>query len=188
MKTIKFIATTIEQQQSFQLPAQVQVGTFKVSSTGSLHAWAGRSSSLESTKIQFEIELNPQHIQHLLNLGVVIDLNSVKQQIREGAYRMVKGGAMDNRITTNAQCNLSTLQSIAKYCRYNHLWHVSIDNWHNLTQAGWKPNQAQPLTMPNSVLEHFNRIEAIRKEVRKKFSRSASNYALVCHTKNSAKA
>lgn len=177
MRTIDYISEAIGQMQKFNIPAQIKIGTFAVNSSGSLYNWAGYNGKFETAEITFELECTTKHLQYLLDRGIRIDLTSIHNKV---------GRPNGNQITTTAAATLSALQSIRKYCRFNHLNHVSIDNWHNLQQAGWKQKEKPIAQMSVEVREHFNRIEAIRKEVRKKFKRELNNYTAACAVKRSS--
>lgn len=163
MKTIKFIIEAIKLSKTIGTPANIEVGTFKVVSIGSLHHSMGRTGTCDSHKIFFELEFNPTHIQRLLDIGVKIDFNSVKmanisekslrfksgkEAIKQGRYapyyymgnpKNTQTGVVENTLHANASCTVDILASIKDYCRCNHLHHVSIDNYFELAKYGWVP-------------------------------------------------
>ena len=78
MKTIKFLADSTKLMIENGTPENISVGTFKIESSGSLHFWAGRTGTFDNYRLSFQIQFRPDHIQHLLDLGVEIDFNSVQ--------------------------------------------------------------------------------------------------------------
>ena len=162
MKTIQFITESIEKMRQLQVPAQIEIGTFKVDSNGSLINWAGRNGEYNYSTIKFKICFRPDHIQTLRNLGVKIDFESVKmsglsenakrfkagrEAIKQGRYANYyymgdpanrKTGLIENWLDAYANCSPNTLKDLDKYCRENHRNQISIDNDHQLRAAGWK--------------------------------------------------
>src|ERR1035437_8429863 len=92
MRTINFIEKTAATMLELQIPANVEIGSFKLTSTGSLHNWAGRSGEFNFCEIIFRIQFRPDHIQHLMLMGVKIDLNHcVMAELSPKALRFKQG-------------------------------------------------------------------------------------------------
>lgn len=185
MTTIQFITESIEKMQQLQVPAKIEIGTFKVDSTGSLHNWAGRRGEYRNSVIKFRLNFRPDHIQALLNLGVQIDFSTVKMSgISESAKRFKEGreaikqgryapyyymgdpannqtGVIENWLDADASCSPSTLRDLDKICRDNHRNQVSIHNDHQLRAAGWKFKIKYPRSI--EIESQYKNPKAIRK-------------------------
>lgn len=148
MKTIKFLADAINLMKANGTPANLTVGTFEIKSRGDLHFWAGRTGTFDNYRLSFKLEFRPDHIQHLIDMGVKIDFNSVarsvgigspyyiagREAIKAGRYYMRGNGACENWLTASATCGIETLLQLDGVCRDNHLNQISI---HNDTCTGW---------------------------------------------------
>jgi hypothetical protein len=179
MKTIKFLADSINFMKANGTPANITVGTFKIESRGSLHFWAGQTGTFETCSLSFEIEFRPDHIQKLIDMGVKIDFNTIKSSmsagspyfktgrdaIKQGRYYSRTGGVAENWLIASAKCGLDTLLKLDAFCRDNHLHHISI---HNDTCTGW--NKAKyPYIEPKKSLFYKN--------VRKNLAAKSKKYA-----------
>lgn len=148
MKTITFLDDAIKLMQSNGTPANIKVGTFEINSTGSLHYWGGRTGTFDGYRLSFKIEFRPDHIQRLIDMGVILDFNTVassmsahspyylkgRDAIKIGRYYQRTGGMAENWVTASAQCDITTLTMLDKVCRDNHLDKIAI---HNDTVTGW---------------------------------------------------
>lgn len=148
MKTIKFLADAISLMKTNGTPANITVGSFEIKSKGSLHFWAGKTGTFDNYTLSFDLEFRPDHIQHLLNMGVVINFNTVvssmsagspyyktgRDAIKQGRYYTRTGGVAENWLKASAQCNIATLLQLDSVCRDNHLNEIAI---HNDTCTGW---------------------------------------------------
>lgn len=189
MKTIKFLADSIQLMKDNGTPAQITVGTFIISSKGSLHFWAGKTGTFDRYTISFQIQFRPDHIQRLIDLGVRIDFDSVlmadlsptakrfkagREAIKQGRYAPYyymgdpsKGqtGVVENWLTANATCDISTLIQLDNVCRDNHLHHVAI---HNDYVTGWGKKRIElPQPKPSSFYK------AVRKNIANKKKKEA---------------
>lgn len=162
MKTIQFITESIQRMKELQIPANIEIGTFKIDSTGSLINWAGKQGEYKYSFIKFRLNFRPDHIQTLLNMGVRIDFDSVvmagisenakrfkagREAIKQGRYAPYyymgdpankQTGVIENWLYANASCSPSVLAELDKYCRDNHRGEISISNDTQLGWAGWK--------------------------------------------------
>lgn len=148
MKTIKFLADSINLMKANGTPANITVGTFEIKAKGDLHYWAGRTGTFDYYTLSFKIEFRPDHIQHLIDLGVNLDFNTVassigrgsayylegREAIKVGRYYTRGGGRSENWLTASATCDITTLLKLDRVCRDNHLDQISIDND---TCTGW---------------------------------------------------
>lgn len=165
MKTIQLISEVIERMRAINLPATIEVGSFKVASHGHLINWGGTQGAYISSTISFDISFRPDHIQHLLDMGVKINLKDVamaglspkalrfksgREAIKQGRYapyyymgnpNNAQTGVVENWLLAAATCSISTLQTLDRYCRDNHRDKIVIDNDHNLVAAGWKKKE-----------------------------------------------
>ena len=69
MKTIQFIIEAIKKMEKLCVPADINIGTFKVTSTGNLYNYSGNRVEYKNSIVTFSIEFKPSHIQNLINLG-----------------------------------------------------------------------------------------------------------------------
>lgn len=161
MKTIQFILDSITRMEQLNIPANIEIGTFKVASKGSLINWAGKTGHYDSSVISFQLRFRPDHIQYLLDMGIKMDLNNaVMADLSDKALRFKKGraaidqgryapyyykgdpnnhqtGVVENWLTAPATCSAAAIKCLDKYCRDNHRDEVAIDNDHNIQAAGW---------------------------------------------------
>jgi len=188
MKTIKLISACIENMQKIGIPANIEVGTFKIISSGSLINWAGETGHYSGSVITFDLVFRPDHIQTLLKMGVKIDLDGCKMaNLSEKAPRFKKGreaikqgrltpyyymgnpenhvtGVVENWLKATATCQPYVLKELDKFCRDNHRDVVYVDNNHNLNEVGWKFPVKYPSAIPAE--ETFSR--AIRRNAQGK--------------------
>lgn len=188
MKTIQLISDCIERMTVINLPATIEIGSFKVTSKGHLHNWAGTKGEYAGSTISFNIEFRPDHIQHLLDIGVNINFDSVvmanlsskalrfkngREAIKQGRYAPYyymgnpenrQTGVIENWLIASANCSLSTLKTLDRYCRDNHRDQISIDNDHNLVAAGWKKKE-----------KYATGISILSKNVAKNIRRNVAN-------------
>lgn len=149
MKTIKFLADVINLMKANGTPANVKVGTFEIQSTGDLSFWAGRTGTFDNYTLSFKIEFRPDHIQHLIDMGVKIDFSTVvrsigtssryyylagREAIKVGRYYMRGSAYCENWLIADATCGIDTLLKLDNVCRDNHLGKIAI---HNDTVTGW---------------------------------------------------
>lgn len=179
MKTIKFLAETINLMKENGTPAQIKVGTFEIKSTGGLHFWAGNTGTFDNYILTFEIEFRPDHIQRLLDLGVKIDFSTVRRSIgtgspfyktgreaiKEGRYYQRTGAVAENWLLATGSSSIATLINLDAVCRDNHLHHISI---HNDTCTGWTKKR-YALPAPGKSLFYKN--------IRKNIAAKSKKYA-----------
>lgn len=189
MKTIQLISACIENMTAINLPATIEIGSFRVASRGHLNNWAGTVGEYLGSTISFNIKFRPDHIQHLLDIGVKINLESaVMADLSEKALRFKSGreaikqgryapyyymgnpdnrqtGVIENWLLTTASCSLSTLKTLDRYCRDNHRGEIAIDNYHNLVAVGWKKKERYAIGV--SIMSKIV-AKAIRKNVANK--------------------
>lgn len=165
MKSIQLISACVEKMKQLNIPATIEIGTFKLSSSGHLVNCAGSQGQYDNSLVSFEITFRSDHIQTLIDCGVKFDFNTVvmadlsekalrfksgREAINQGRYAPYyyrgnpenrQTGVIENWLNAKATCNVSTLEYIDKYCRDNHRNKVSIDNDHNLVAAGWRKKE-----------------------------------------------
>lgn len=148
MKTIKFLADVINLMEANGTPANVNVGAFEIKSAGSLHFCAGRTGTFDNYTLSFKIEFRPDHIQHLIDMGVRIDFSTVARSIstgspyylagrgtiKTGRYYMRGSAYCENWLIADAACGIDTLLKLDRVCRDNHLDKIAISND---TVTGW---------------------------------------------------
>lgn len=181
MNTIQFIIASIEKMNALQIPAQIEVGTFKVSGN-----WAGRYNySQIKFKIKFRLNFRPDHIQKLIELGVTIDFPSVvmadlspkakrfkagRDAIRQGRYAPYyyegdpanrQTGVIENWLNADASCNSLTLSALDNFCRDNHHNEIAIHNDTSLKGCGWRFKIKYPSGI--AIESQYKNIKAIRK-------------------------
>lgn len=161
MKIIEYITKAISQMRELQIPVNIEIGSFKVISRGSLHNCAGRYGEYTDSITKFSIIFRPDHIQRLLNLGVKIDLNNCKMSgLSEKALRFKEGreaikqgryapyyymgnpnnnqtGVIENWLIADASCSPETLYKLKPFSRDNHRDCINIDNDTNNKTGGW---------------------------------------------------
>lgn len=188
MKTIQLIEACIDNMKAINLPADIQIGSFKVTSSGHLINWAGTCGQYEGSQISFNIKFRTDHIQHLLDIGVKINLNeavmadlspkalrfkSGRDAIKQGRYAPYyyqgnpdnpQTGVIENWLIAPARCSLATLQMLDRYCRDNHRDKIAIDNDTCLAAQGW-PKKARYTQAPSICLMSKAVAKSIRKNV-----------------------
>lgn len=185
MKTIQLITKTVANMKEIGIPADMTIGTFKLTSNGSLYKWAGKCGEYRTTVIEFELHFKPSHIQTLKNMGVKILFNTVvmaglsdqalrfksgKEAIKQGDYAPYyymgnplnkQTAVVENWLNATARCLPQVLAELDKYCRENHMHHVAIHNNTILANAGWKIKTKYPSVV--TVESQYKDIKAIRK-------------------------
>ncbi len=194
MKTIQLISSFVSKMKEINLPANIEIGSFKVNSKGSLSNWFGRTGEFEGCNISFRLNFLTIHIQKLKEMGVKIDLNEVKMSnLSEKALRYKKGrdaikqgryapyyymgnpennqtGIIENWLETSATCSLSTLENLDKFCRENHRNELAIHNTTVLTTNGWKIKEHFSSKIKESDL--FFNVKSFRKNIADKKKKS----------------
>lgn len=184
MKSIEFITATVAKMQEIGIPANIEIGTFKVSSNGSLFNWAGNMGKFEGAMVSFRLEFKPSHIQHLLDMGVKIDFQSVvmanlspkalrfksgREAIKQGDYAPYyyegnpanqQTGVVENWLWADATCTPGVLAQLDKYCRDNHRDQVAMHNNTVLAGAGWQFKVKYSSHVP--IESQYKNIKAIR--------------------------
>lgn len=179
MKTIQFISESIDKMQKLQIPANIQIGTFEVKSTGSLINWAGRSGEYNESEITFKLVFRPDHIQTLIGMGVKIDLDKCamsnlsatakrfkagREAIRQGRYAPYyyqgdpanqQTGVIENWLETKVKCSIDGLKNLDKFCRDNHRNEIAIHNDTILAVNGWFFKAKYPKESPIES-QYFN--------------------------------
>jgi hypothetical protein len=185
MKTINFIRDSIQKMNELQIPAEINIGSFKVESRGSLVNWAGRQGEYRSSVIYFRLQFRPDHIQFLFKLGVKIDLQNCKmaglspkslrfksgrEAIKQGKYAPYyyqgnpennQTGVIENWLETQATCEPYVLDKLDKICRDNHRDEVSIHNDTVLINAGFI--QKIKYSRFISIESQYSNIKALRR-------------------------
>lgn len=185
MKTIQFISESIDKMQQLQIPANIQIGTFKVESTGCLINWCGKQGEYNRSKITFTLNFRPDHIQTLMDMGVKIEFNSAvmsglgtkskrfksgREAIKQGRYapyyymgdpNNAQTGVIENWLNADASCDINVLKQLDKICRDNHRDEISIHNNTVLSGAGWKIKEHYCRTI--SIESQYFNIKAIRR-------------------------
>lgn len=185
MKTIQFISDAVESMKKVQIPANIEIGTFKVNSKGSLNNWAGNVGTFQSCNISFNLNFRPDHIQNLLDMGIKIDFNTVVMAgISENCLRFKKGreaikqgryapyfymgnpenkqtGVVENWLNANASCSIEVLKKLDAICRDNHRGEIAINNDTCLKNANWKFKQKYSSQI--EIESQYKNIKAIRK-------------------------
>lgn len=161
MKTIQLLAKTVANMREIGIPADMTIGTFKLTSNGSLRNWAGRRGEYHTSTVTFELQFKPSHIQTLKNMGVKIDYDTAvmaglsdkaprfksgREAIKQGDYAPYyymgnpdnnQTGVVENWLNATAQCSPVVLEKLDAFCRDNHMHHVAIHNNTVLSNAGW---------------------------------------------------
>lgn len=185
MKTIQLITKTVDTMREIGIPANLTIGTFTLTSYGSLHNWAGRGGDYNSSVVSFDLIFKPSHIQTLINMGVKINLDTAimsqtstkslrfksgREAIKQGDYAPyyymgnpsnVQTGVIENWLQAKAECSPRVLEKLDQYCRDNHRDHLAIHNNSILQNACWifKEKYSRFIDIES---QYFN-IKAIRK-------------------------
>jgi hypothetical protein len=192
MKTIFFITQTIELAKHSNVAATVETGTFKFYT--------------KSNAINFKIIFRPDHIQTLIDLGVIIDFEKSKMIglsekskrfksgrdcIKQGRYAPYyymgnpdnpKTGVIENWIEAPATSSIETLNKLNFICRDNHLTKIAIHNDTVLRKNGFLVSKPVYKT-PNHIATQIDRINLIRKMVRKRKMQVVTEYQKLCMKK-----
>lgn len=184
MKTIQLITKTVANMKEIGIPADMTIGTFNLTSIGSLYNWAGRCGEYHTSVVNFEIQFKPSHIQTLKDMGVVIFLNTAvmsdlsptalrfksgREAIKQGDYAPYyymgnpdnqQTAVIENWLNAKAQCSPEVLTKLDAYCRDNHMNHLAIHNNTILRNAGWIFKTKYPSGI--AIESQYKNIKAIR--------------------------
>lgn len=168
-----------------QIPAQIKIGTFAVSSTGSLINWAGRQGEFNEAKIYFQLRFRPDHIQSLLDMGIKINFDTAKmadlsekakrykagrEAIKQGRYapyyymgdpNNAQTGVIENWLIADASCEPCALEHLNRFCRDNHRNEIAIHNDTFLKENGWKFKTKYPSYV--DIETQYKDIKAMRR-------------------------
>lgn len=185
MKTIQLINESIKLMRSIGIPANMQIGSFEVTSRGSFASWAGKAGEYIGSNIKFNIVFRPDHIQMLKNMGVSIDLTACKmnnlsdkakrfkqgrEAIKQGRYAPYyymgnpdnyQTGVIENWLIAPASCGIEALQKLNLICRDNHRAEIDIDNDYTLIRAGFPPKTKYSREI--TIESQFFNIKALQK-------------------------
>lgn len=136
-----------------------------------------------SAIISFDLQASNKHLQSLKEMGIIIDFSS---KIKSGMQNA-------NDFVFKAKATPYDLMKIEKFSRDNHPYKISMINNHQIVEAGFplknmkivEGRLSYGFEFPEnkSLISHIEKIEAIRKEVRKKFKRETNTYTTRCAVK-----
>lgn len=143
----------------------------------------GSFSLINSSIVTFDLECSNMHLQALVEMGVSINFSS----------KIKSNSQNSNDFIFKAKATPYHLSKLENFSRFNHLNKVSIINNHQAVDAGFpikgmrieEGRLVYGYNFPKneSVKNHVLKIEAIRKDVRKKFKRETNLYTTRCSVK-----
>lgn len=185
MKTIDLITQTADLMKKIGIPAEMTIGSFKLTGYGHLANWAGRQGQLNYMSVQFTIRIKPSHIQGLklmnvkldLDKAIMADLSPSAKRFKSGMSAIKQGdyapfyymgdpanhqtGAVDNWLDIPAECDVQTLSELDKFCRDNYRDVLAFNNYTALKNAGWKFKNHY--SMQVEIETQYKNIKAIRR-------------------------
>lgn len=143
----------------------------------------GSFTLINSQVVTFDLECSNKHLQALKQMGITIDFSSKKKS----------NNTNDNDFIFKAKATPYNLVEIEKFSRENHIYKISIINNHQAVLAGFPLKNMRieegrlqygfRYSKNETLISHIEKIQAIRKEVRKNFKKETNVYTNRCSVK-----